>query len=104
MEFVWFRSIGRQAFWLADHSTDRPFPGSLRPQWDCAAFVPAYSNGWLAMDLHHLSYYRHGVTHLLTTSPGELEARAALIDQFLCRCQLKKHCRKGHQIEDGLRF
>jgi len=37
-------------------------------QWFDAAFVPAYSNGWLAMDLHHLSFYRHGVTHLLTVS------------------------------------
>jgi hypothetical protein len=65
MGIYWFRSCGRQAFWLADRSTDRPFPGPYLTQWDHAVFVPAYSNGWLAMDLHHLSCYRHTVTHLL---------------------------------------
>jgi len=43
----------RQAFWLEDHPTDRTFPVS---QWCNAVFVPSYSNGWLAMDLNHLSF------------------------------------------------
>lgn len=43
----------RQAFWLKDRSTDRAFPVA---QWRFAAFVPFYSNGWLAMEFNHLSF------------------------------------------------
>ena len=44
----------RQAGFLANGSFDSPrLPGVA--QWHKAAFVPEYSNGWLAMDFHHLS-------------------------------------------------
>jgi len=96
----WFSARSRQAFWLADLANNRPFPG-FPTQWSYAAFVPAHSNGWLAMDLHHLSYYRHEVTHLLTASTSELGARSALIDQILGRCQLKKTGFRFYQIHQG---
>jgi hypothetical protein len=43
----------RQAFWLKGQSTGRAFPVS---QWHNAAFVPLHSNGWFAMESHHLSF------------------------------------------------
>jgi hypothetical protein len=31
---------------------------SRQGQWRFAVFVPGHSNGWLAMEFHHLSYYQ----------------------------------------------
>jgi hypothetical protein len=33
-----------------------PFPSMAHRKWRVAAFVPDHSNGWYAMDFHHLSF------------------------------------------------
>ncbi|GAB6905119.1 hypothetical protein DESC_700054 [Desulfosarcina cetonica] len=36
--------------------TDRAFPSTISRQWHRAAVVPDHSNGWYAMESHHLSF------------------------------------------------
>lgn len=46
-----FLTYGRSWF-----PTGRAFPSTMGRQWHCAAVVPDHSNGWYAMELHHLSF------------------------------------------------
>ena len=51
--------FSRQAFWLTGFllaSTHRTFPSTTFDSGILPVFVPEYSNGWHAMDSHHLSF------------------------------------------------